>query len=145
MAYRPAAHPDSRVVGGISRYADFPSLALICLSVVIRADWVMRGCAISSVTLAMIALLDSSLAFLLFFLLRMRLFSYRTRSNAVQLKPEDLQTAPQLPLPAVFPRSHPCDETHSDARGAWFATHTKRCIYCMYSNPSLVAAWLHPF
>jgi len=105
----------------------------------------MRGSAISSVTLAMTALLDASLAFLSFFLLRIRLFSNQTRNNPEQLKPENLPAASQLALPAVFPQRHPCDETRSDVRGAWLATRTKRCTHYMYSNPSLVVAWLHPF
>jgi hypothetical protein len=122
------AMPDYGDAGGISHYTGFPSLALICSSVFILADSAIRGCAISSVTLAMIALSDISLAFLSFLLLRIQLFSYQTRSNAVQSNPEDFLRAPHLPLPAVFPPCHLRDETSSDDRVAWFPTHTKRCI-----------------
>src|ERR1700674_3612280 len=64
-------------LGGISHYKRSPSLGLICLSsfVFIWADCVIRGCAISLVTLARRALLDAIFAFLSFFLLRILLFS----------------------------------------------------------------------
>src|ERR1700682_224773 len=137
--------PNHSGVGGISHHTDFPSLALICLSVAIRADWAIRGCAISSDTLARIAVLDASSAFLSFFFLRIQMFPNQTRSDAVQLKPDDLQTSPQLPLPEVLPQCHLPDEPSSDALVAWLPTHTRRCIEYKCSNPSLVVAWLHPF
>jgi hypothetical protein len=37
------AMPDYSVAGGISHYAGFPSLALICLSIAILADSAIRG------------------------------------------------------------------------------------------------------
>ena len=44
----------------------------------------------------------------------------KTRDCFVErLKPEDLQTVPQLPLPAVVPQCRLCDETYSDALVAW--------------------------
>jgi hypothetical protein len=57
-----------------------------------------------------------------------RLRRYQTRRNAMQLKREDLQGAPHLPLPVVLPQCRLRDVTFVDGRAAWFPTHTRRCI-----------------
>jgi hypothetical protein len=65
----------SKIAGQSSHYTGFPPRALMDLSVFIAADLATRGCAISSVTLARVALLDVSLAFLFFFLARIQVSS----------------------------------------------------------------------
>src|ERR1700674_478500 len=105
----------------------------------------MRGCAISSVTLAKFALSDASLAFLSFFLLRIQSFSNQTRRNAVRLTLQDVQKAPQLSRLVVFPQYQFRDEPSSDARVTWRTTRTKRYTNCRYLNPSPDVASLHPF
>lgn len=66
--------PDSSAVGGISHYKGSRCLGLIRLSVFIWADSVIRGFAISLVTLARRILLDAIFALLSLFLLRILLF-----------------------------------------------------------------------
>jgi hypothetical protein len=64
------AKPDYSVLAleGISHYTRSPLLVLNCLSVFIWAECVIRGCAISLVTLVMIDLSDADLVFLLLLL-----------------------------------------------------------------------------
>src|ERR1700693_5339823 len=73
-----------RALGGISRCTRSQSLGLFCLSTFIWADCVIRGCAISLVTLARRTLLDAILAFLSLFLLRILLFSNSIKLEAMR-------------------------------------------------------------
>ena len=104
----------------------------------------MRGCAISSVTLARSFFWKTIFVFLSLFLIPIQSFSYQTQSNAVQLNLQDVQTASQLPLLVVFLQYQFRDEPSSDARVTWRTTRTKRYTNCRYSNPSPCVAWLHP-
>src|ERR1700676_571107 len=123
----------------------FPSQSFICLSDFIEADLATRGCAISLVTLARSFFWEAIFAFLSLFLIPIQPFSYQTRSNAVQLNLQDVQTASQLPLLVFFPQHQFRDEPSSDALVTWRTTRTKRYINCRYLNPSPIVAWLDPF
>jgi hypothetical protein len=78
--------PDYSALGGISHYKGSPTPGLICLStcILIWEDRVIRGCAISLVTLARRTLFDAIFAFLSLLLLRILLFSNYIKLEATR-------------------------------------------------------------